>query len=223
MLKNCSLYGDTSQNSIFHRIGAVANESYRKICRESKDLEDDCEYQRTMRVLNDLKEDSNIHITRPDKGKGVVIMNKTDYDQKMMEILADTSKFRILKTEIASHILKLEDKLNRILRGLKGTIGEFVYSELYSSGSRPGYIYGLPKIHKPNIPLRPIISSIGTFNYNLAKFLVRILKPLTSNEFNILNSASFIRDLCLRPSNHVVMASFDVVSLFTNIPWGGYG
>ena len=39
-------------------------------------------------------------------------------------------------------------------------------------------MYGLPKIHKPNIPLRPIVSSIGSATYHLAKELSRIVSPL---------------------------------------------
>ena len=46
-----------------------------------------------------------------------------------------------------------------------------------------------------------------------------ILKPLTRNRFTIMNSVSFVRDLCAQCfDNNIVMASFDVVSLFTNIP-----
>ena len=46
-----------------------------------------------------------------------------------------------------------------------------------------------------------------------------MLKPLTCNEFGISNSSKFVKELCsLDFGNNVVMASFDVVSLFTNIP-----
>ena len=105
------------------------------------------------------------------------------------------------------------------MRGIKERIGDLIYSDLYASGSKPGYMYGLPKVHKPGNPVRPIISSIGTFSYRLSKFLVSILKPLTRNQFTIMNSVSFVRDLCAQNfGNDIVMASFDVVSLFTNIP-----
>ena len=42
--------------------------------------------------------------------------------------------------------------------------------------SRPDILYGLCKVHKAVIdvflPFRPILSTIGTFSYKLAKFLV---------------------------------------------------
>ena len=58
---------------------------------------------------------------------------------------------------------------------------------MYPAGSASALIYGTPKMHKfsssDSFPkLRPIVSSIGTFNYNLARFLCGPLSPLVSNE-----------------------------------------
>ena len=39
-------------------------------------------------------------------------------------------------------------------------------------------MYGLPKIHKKETPLRPIVSSIGSVSYQTSKELARILSPL---------------------------------------------
>ena len=90
---------------------------------------------------------------------------------------------------------------------------------LQATGSNPGRLYGLPKVHKENYPLRPILSAIGTANYGVAKFLVPILSPLTTNEYTLNDSFHFIN--CLRGldiNDGCVMASFDVKSLFTQIP-----
>ena len=80
---------------------------------------------------------------------------------------------------------KRENKLIRFLRDKllnDKAISESVYRELLSTGSTPGVLYGLPKVHKEKCPARPILSAIGTYNYKLAKFLVPILKPFTCNE-----------------------------------------
>ena len=61
------------------------------------------------------------------------------------------------------------------------------------------------------------ISDIGTPTYRLAKFFVPLLAPLTSNEYTIKDSLSFAEELLSFDSN-LVMESFDVESLFTNIP-----
>ncbi|XP_027207342.2 uncharacterized protein [Penaeus vannamei] len=114
---------------------------------------------------------------------------------------------------------KLEDKLNRLLRPIKTSIGEATYNLLTTSGSKPGFVYGLPKIHKLGHPLRPIISAGGTFNYNIAKFLVKRISPLTINQYTIDNSFAFVKEICsLKPLRPVTMASFNIESLFTNVP-----
>ena len=59
----------------------------------------------------------------------------------------------------------------------KKAIDKTVYNKLSPSGSRPGVMYGLPKVHKKCIngspPFHPILSAIGTSTYNLAQFLQR--------------------------------------------------
>ena len=59
------------------------------------------------------------------------------------------------------------------------------YEKIYSSGSKPAFTFGTPTINKlkhviNDLYLRPIISSVGSYNYNLAKFLTTLLKPLIS-------------------------------------------
>ena len=190
---------------------------YVQHCRESMHSPDHTEQYSD--VLQNSKDDGNIVITRPDKGKGIVILNKNDYYNKISSILSDSSKFKLLHIDLPSHLLKLEDKLNRILRPLKETINETIYNSILASGSRPGYLYGLPKVHKIGTPLRPIVSSINTFNYNLAKFLVKIIQPLTINEYTTANTLDFVEEIKqLNIEDSTVMASFDVESLFTNVP-----
>ncbi len=81
----------------------------------------------------------------------------------------------LIKGDWFYYIIALEDKLNRILRKIKTKLPENTYNNLFSSGSTSGILHGLPKIHKEGYPMRPILSAINTFNYNLDKFFVPIL------------------------------------------------
>ena len=62
-------------------------------------------------------------------------------------------------------------------------------------------MYGLCKIHKgttvnDNVPpFRPIISAIGTCNYNLANYFVPILKRFTINKYTVKDSFSFCKEI----------------------------
>ena len=139
----------------------------------------------------------------------------------MNSILSDRSKFK-LHTSIDPllNTLRCEDRLNRFLRKLKvcGAISQSTYEEIFISGSSPGTLYGLPKVHKTNIPLRPILSAYITPNYKLAKHLASLLNPLSTNIFTIKNSYEFANEITSLNSSHKIMYSFDVESLFTNIP-----
>ena len=95
------------------------------------------------------------------------------------------------------------------------------YDSIYPTGSRPGILYDSAKVHKPiidNSPFfRSILSAIGIPTYNLAKFLVPVLSPLTVKEFTVHDSFSFAEEVVNFDANCIV-ASLDVESLFTNIP-----
>ena len=81
-------------------------------------------------------------------------------------------------------------------------------------------MYGLDKVHKivtDGLPsFRPILSPTVTLTYKLAKFLVPILEPLTINEYIIKDSFTFAEELQSFDLK-LLMASFDIESLFTNI------
>ena len=88
-----------------------------------------------------------------------------------------------------------------------------------SSEGHVARIYGLPKIHKQNIPLRPIVSMIRTPMYNLSKYLCPFIKSIVAEEYIVKNSSDFTEHLkMLNINSDEIQASFDVVSLFTNIP-----
>ena len=77
----------------------------------------------------------------------------------------------------------------------QGEISKKEKKYLYTSGSKPGVLYGLAKIHKPIEIGKPyfcsILSVIGTPTCNLAKFCDWLLKPLTSNTYTVKDSLSF--------------------------------
>jgi hypothetical protein len=138
----------------------------------------------------------------------------------MHDVINDSSKFKVIDEDWFTIVLKHEDKVNRFLSKLykNNSINKSTYDELRLSSSRPGTLYGLPKVHKPGTPLRPILSAIGTCGYKLAKYLIPMLSTLTTNEYSIKDSFSFVEEICKMKNNNYVMASFDIKSLFTNIP-----
>ena len=138
----------------------------------------------------------------------------------MENVLRDTTKFKKITGDVSKIIYSQEDKINNYLRSLKKKeiIEENEYKDLYASGCCPGILYGLPKTHKIGNPIRPIFSALNTASYKLCKFLVPILDPLTRNDYTLKNSFEFAKFINERNFNNCTMASFDIESLFTNIP-----
>ena len=118
----------------------------------------------------------------------------------------------------------LSIKKNTLIRFLKNLLvlkaGEKkIRKSLKPVGTRPGVMYSSYKVHKASVgncpPFRPILSALNTPTYKLAKVLVPILKPLTTNEFTV-NDLFYFADEIVDQQNDLFMG-LDVDSLFTNI------
>ena len=146
-------------------------------------------------ALKQLKADKNRMVLTTDKGVALVVINRVDYIRKAQEILEDTNTYRVIQTDPTS---RLKNKLIGILRRIKTTTGlqDNIYRKMYPTGASPPRFYGLPMIHKENIPLRPIVSSIGSVAYGLAKVLADIIKPLMGcSEHHVQNSQKFVEEI----------------------------
>ena len=137
----------------------------------------------------------------------------------MLSLLNDESTYRILNRDSTKCI---ERRLNSFIYNLfkSQRISQMQYYQLRSTDATAPRLYGLPKIHKKDIPMRPIVSFINSPLYNLSKFLCKLLSPLVGNtEFTVKNSYEFVQFLnSIVLKKNECMVSFDVVSLFTNIP-----
>ena len=151
-------------------------------------------------------------------------MNKSDYIKKMEEILGDSNKFKLSSGQDLYEVSRRIERRVRtnLLNLLKkpGYISDEDYKRLYPNGSHIGVLYGLPKVHKTNVPTRPICSAIGTSTYELGKYLADIIKPAASSSLgtDVNNTFQFVEQIRNEDLSSVHMVSFDVRSLFTNVP-----
>ena len=126
-------------------------------------------------ALDSLRKDKSRVILMADKGVSMVVMDRDDYNIKAEELLHQPT-YRPIPNDPTN---KMKNRLITLLKKIKteGGLSETTYKRLYSTGAGSPKFYGLPKVHKQGIPLRPIVSSIGSATYNTAKELSRILKP----------------------------------------------
>ena len=174
------------------------------------------------KALKELKEDRDRVILTADKGVALVIMEKNDYIQKAEELLNTTTYKKIPEDPTNKH----KNRLVNILKSIKteGGLNEDTYRKLYPTGAVSPKFYGLPKVHKPGTPLRPIVSSTGTATYNTAKELARILKPLVgSSTHHVQNTRDFVEQIKeTRLKQGECIISYDVAALFTSVPIQNY-
>ena len=148
----------------------------------------------------------------------MVIMDRQDYINKANSLL-NQNTYRSIPWDPTNTI---KNKLVSILKRVKNQTGldSNTYKSMYPTGCVPPKYYGLPKIHKPDTPLRPIVSRCGSVTYGVANKLVKIVKPLVGKSPHHINSTQdFVEQV-----KHITLASgeclssYDVSALFTSVP-----
>lgn len=162
-----------------------------------------------------------ILILNADKGNKTVVMHKDQYYPKISSMLSDTDTYLLLD-ENNHPFEKIKHKHHSLVdefirRKLINKCDKWKYCKRLYTNSK---LYGLPKTHKTDYPLRPITSNVNALGYKLAKFLAEFLKNIDEQDpIHIINSLHLKQflDTYTLPKGHI-LASFDVVNMFTNIP-----
>ena len=168
--------------------------------------------------LKPLQQNENIIILPADKGRATVVLDKEDYIKKCNEHLTSGPYTKLKKDPTSSVVSKVTKKLIELRDN--NLIKQQEYFKLKPTGTQPPRFYGLPKIHKDGIPMRPIVSYTGTPLYEISKYIANILRPYGKlKEQHTHSSKSFSTFICqqkIEPDE--IMVSFDVTSLYTTIP-----
>ena len=143
----------------------------------------------------------NFVILKPDKGGGVVLLQKSDYVQNMESLFVDRTKFKVLDNNPTStRMSTLQQYLLKLKKS--GSISEEEYATMRPKNARPARAFGNPKTHKvyERIPkFRPVIDTTGTSHYLGGKYLSNLLNPLQHND-------------------HTLRETFDAADRIRNIP-----
>ena len=105
------------------------------------------------RAVKQLKRRDDIMVTKPDKGSGVVIMDKEEYIHLLCEAsVNDTTKFEKIDSERPRKrgrkpkqyhpLLEKEKQLKSVVQGI---LPKEIANKLCPKGSRLAHLYGLPK------------------------------------------------------------------------------
>ena len=96
-----------------------------------------------------------------------------------------------------------------------------MYKSVKTVGTRPGTMYGLCKVHEQRVDgchtFQPILYTLKTPTYDIAKILVSILNPVTKSKDTVNDSFQFVEEICEEQPT-LSMGSLDIDSFFTIIP-----
>lgn len=185
------------------------------------------------RTKNFFEKNTDIFATKSDKGGHTVIINVSDYENKIVKLL-DNDSYTTVNTNPLFTLIEREKRLIEFLQKNKKTQKFFHKTHDIHTGKflnkPPRYepnvlglpkFYGLPKLNKKDIPLRPITATTGCVGYLLSKIFTRILGEIFPiSKIHIKDSfefAKFIDDTEIKETD--ILVSFDVVSMFTSIPF----
>jgi len=150
-------------------------------------------------------------------------MNTTDYNIKVdiyLTLLSDKDTYSVLDTSNTNNIKQQADKiLHKLYRKNYITFKQLKNLTGYTAVDH--VFYGIPKIHKPNVPLRPIVSQINGPTYQLNKYLHELLLVAEAViPYLFKDTTAFLNTI--QKHKHVpyptLLVTMDVVSLYTNIP-----
>jgi hypothetical protein len=144
-------------------------------------------------------------------------MYLTDYNNKVQTFI-NNNHFTILKKDPTKSFQK---KVKATIQLCKPILPQRSDKTLIHMNPTAPSIRGVPKIHKVDYPIRPIINWKNAPAYKLPKTLNTLLQfhiPLP-NVFNVKNSIHLMEDLTDFPCTGTIkFASFDIENMYPNIP-----
>ncbi|XP_041981008.1 uncharacterized protein LOC121734461 [Aricia agestis] len=212
----CGVEQAISRNKVPTADAEVIRQDIAVILRKSKLPKSNITTEERL-ALKQLRNNNDILVLRADKGNATVVMSTEEYVQKIRSLLSDTNVYKQVSYNPTASVTR---RIRTLIHENKDVFTEDEYNFLHKPKPvQPPKLYGLPKIHKRNIPLRPIVSKIDSPTYNLAKHVAGVLRPLVGKTPSFVKDSVHFRDIVksmrLEPGD--TMVGFDVESLFTNV------
>lgn len=161
---------------------------------------------------------NNAIVTKADKGNTIVVINNDDYISKVTKFIQDNNIELMDKDPTSDFTKKINSAINSCQSLFKS---ESTRRFLKPMKPRAPTLNGLPKIHKREIPIRPVVNCRTAPGFKVAQKLERIIKAgiIHEENYSLKNTYDFINKAkTLKVSSSHKMSSLDIVNLYTNVP-----
>ena len=188
-------------------------------------------------AINNLATDNSIVIKEADKGGAIVIMDKEHYKEMVLNQLTDDQFYQELPSNDDGKTMR---KIKKFTSKYTDILTDKEVDYLTNFETKASNFYGLPKIHKSkeiqsgltrenssyvklpqpsDLKLRPIVAGPACSTHRLSNLLDILLKPLCQLVPSyIRDDLDFLNHIPDTVDVNTKMVSFDVTSLYTNIP-----
>ncbi len=176
--------------------------------------------RRQKRTIKKLGNNKELTIKKADKGSAIVVMNTIDYVSECYKQLSKTDTYQYQDSDLTdTHNMEVHSLLVRMKDA--GAIHEKTFAGLVNHKPRTPKFYILPKIHKVHVPGRPILSGNGGPTEKISalvdeciKRYVPLLPSYVKDTTDFINKIEQVDHL----PQDTILVTFDVKSLYTNIP-----
>ena len=172
------------------------------------------------KALDALNNRDDLIITQADKGGAIVIWGIQEYLNEADCHLQNTEFYEVLPQDpFTEYQVQITNSLEKLYSD--NLIDKKTTTALKPVNTKPARFYLLPKIHKPNNPGRPVISSTNCHTTKLSKFVDHYIQPLAKQlKSYIRDTTEFlnkITNLHTAMPPGAILVTMDVKSLYTNI------
>ncbi|CAF1599908.1 unnamed protein product [Rotaria magnacalcarata] len=189
------------------------------------------ENQLVLSIQRKLKK-ANAIIRRTDKSKIFYICSSEEFEQKAIDYMKKTGAYQQI-TNAINPLGNIRHLITNLLDNLKEK--KSITNEQWKNmlpnlrNCELPHLYFIPKVHKINVPLRPIMSFKGSSAINISKFLNDLLAPIhlrVARKTTYISGTDLIRQLenyrnSSRLQSTTLFIIFDVTDLYTMIPRDG--
>ena len=171
-------------------------------------------------ALKLLKNDNNLIIKPADKNLGIAVLSTSIYNELCMQHINENNCYkRIYHDPLEATTKKVVTMIHHLHDNHFITLDQH-NAMLPPKEQRLGIFYGLPKLHKTKLSIRPIVSQINHPTRNISNFLHETLLDTATNAPSYIKNSYELIEIIKQIQYHpdLILITCDIVSLYTNIP-----